>query len=346
MKPNENSQGITHSSIETIRAIAVLLVFVHHLHSTLGVSIHYFGEIGGWLGVQMFFIISGYLIIQSASKYSAAAYAKYRAYRIYPAYLFWFFTFSLIFDHINTASIDFKSLLLHLTFLQHFFPQAYYKYNALSVSWTLSVEAVWYVIAFLVVTPFFKRPTLFALLAIVVACLWTFKGNTYFPSYALLNDHQKNLFANNNILGQLPFFFFGAWIAAKEPKFDSAALLSIVISTILLFSAWAPHSPHPTFITGFGVAAFFLLLKNTQYTSTKPVKFLSDISYSFYLIHYPIIVILSNSIAEKYYAAIASLLVTLLLSYISYRLIEQPFINYSKKQSAYEKLGQPVASSH
>lgn len=347
MKHHENLQSsiATDSSIETIRAIAVLLVFVHHLHSILGLNIHYFSQVGGWLGVQMFFIISGYLIIKSASKYSARTYAKYRIYRIYPAYIFWFFTFSLIFNQINADSLDIKSLLLHLTFLQHFFPAAYLKYNALSVSWTLSVEAVWYVIAFLVAIPFFKRPTLFAFLAIAVSCLWTFGGNVYFPSYGLLNDHQKNLFGNNNIIGQLPFFFFGAWIAAKEPKFDQAALLSIVISTLLLFPAWAPHSPHPIFITGFGVAAFFLMLKNTRYTNAKPVKFLSDVSYSFYLIHYPIIVIVANSISNKYQVALVSLVATLVLSYISYRLIEQPFINYSKRRLPSGKLDQPAAST-
>lgn len=328
-----------------MRAIAVLLVFVHHLHSPLGLSIPYFAQVGGWMGVQMFFIISGYLIIKSAAKYSAGTYAKYRIFRIYPAYIFWFIVSTLLFHQFVPVSLDVKSLLLHLTFLQHFFPEAYLKYNALAVSWTLSVEAVWYVIAFLVAPLFYKRPMSFALAAIAISCLWTFGGSGYHPSYQSLNDYQKNLFINNHVIAQLPYFFFGAWIAAREPKFDQAALLSIVISTLLLFPGWSNYSPHPIFITGFGVAAFFLLLKNTTYENAKPVKFLSDVSYSFYLIHYPAIVLTAQFTQNKYLVAVVSLGITVALSYLSYRLIEQPFIRYSKGQGSAVKKLDPAAAS-
>lgn len=334
MAPRENLPSSNDSSIETIRAIAVLLVFVHHLYSIAGILVPYLSPIGGWLGVQMFFVISGYLIIKSAVKYSALEYARHRIYRIYPAYILWFLVFSLVFKHIRPGSIDVKSLFIHLTFLQHFFPAAYLKYNALSVSWTLTVEATWYVVAFLVAKRFFKNPTAIVLWAVLVACIWTFGGNKFYPSYELLDDGQKNLFGNNNVISQLPFFFFGAWIAVKEPKLDPAGLLALIVPTIFLFPTWEGLSPHPIFITGLGVSAFFLLLKSADYKNAAPIKLISDISYSFYLVHFPIIVLVTRFTSNKYAIAAGSLLLTLLISYASYKLVEQPFIRFSKRKPA------------
>jgi peptidoglycan/LPS O-acetylase OafA/YrhL len=55
------------AAIETLRALAVALVFVHHLYSGANiVLLPFVAHIGGWLGVQIFFVVSGYLIIISA----------------------------------------------------------------------------------------------------------------------------------------------------------------------------------------------------------------------------------------------------------------------------------------
>ena len=159
-------------SIETLRAAAVVLVFMNHLHSLNILSIPYFGISGGWMGVQIFFVISGYLIIQSALRYSASDYIRHRVLRIYPAYILWFFVFLIIFKQFQWNSIDAKSLLIHLLFLQHFFPDAYLKYNPLSVSWTLTIEMVWYVVAFFIATRFVKSPTKITAVFVCLACFW------------------------------------------------------------------------------------------------------------------------------------------------------------------------------
>lgn len=77
----------------------------------------------------------------------------------------------------------------------------------------------------------------------------------------------------------MPFFLFGAWIAVKPPRLDKAALLALFISTVALFKSWEPIAVTPIFITGLGVSALFLLLKDLNYRNPKSVKLLSDISY-------------------------------------------------------------------
>ena len=333
-KTMENANELKNSSIETLRAVAVLLVFIHHLHSISQITIPYLADIGGWLGVQIFFVISGYLIIQSALRYSTMNYVTHRISRIYPAYIFWFIAFSLIFNHLRIDSLDIRSLAIHFLFLQHFFPADYLKYNALSVSWTLTIEMTWYVVAFVIATKFAKNPLRITALFVAVACAWIFGGYKLHPFHESMTNVERYFFGINNAVAQLPFFLFGALIAVPPPpRYDKVVLLSIFVSTVLLSPAWQAHLPNPIFISGLGVAALFLILKDTEYKNPRSVKLLSDISYSFYLIHYPIIVISSKITSNKYYIFILASSATVIFAYISYKLIEQPFINMARKKS-------------
>jgi len=318
----------------------VILVFMNHLHSLKVLTVPYFGISGGWIGVQIFFVISGYLIIQSAIRYSAADYIRHRALRIYPAYLLWFFVFSIVFGDLKIDSFDLESFLIHLFFLQHFFPEAYLKYNALSVSWTLTIEMVWYVVAFLIAGRFVKSPSKITALFVFIACVWVYGGTRWHPLVNSLEAIYVYFFIHNNAIAQMPFFLFGAWIAVKQPKYDKAALLSIFISTIVLYKSWEPVFSTPIFITGLGISALFLILKDTEYKNPKSVKLLSDISYSFYLIHYPMIVLSSYVAQNKYHRTFLAFFATVVVSYISYKLVEQPFMNMARKRT--EKLPKAV----
>lgn len=321
-------------SIETLRAAAVLMVFANHLHSMGILTIPYFGISGGWLGVQIFFVISGYLIIQSAMRYSVRDYVRHRVFRIYPAYLFWFFFFSILTGSLTLASLDIKSLLTHLLFLQHFFPSASAKYNALPVSWTLTIEAVWYVLALLIASRFHKAPAKYTIFFILLACAWV-TGGIHFGIFPGLQDPgQRYFYIQNSAIAQMPFFLFGAWIAVVSPRFDKAALLALIIPTVALFKSWEPIAFTPIFITGIGVAALFLLLKDLDYNNPKPVKIMADISYSFYLIHYPILILMSKYTENKYSHALLSFVVTSVVSYMSYVLIERPLIKMSRKKTS------------
>lgn len=333
---NSNVHASKNHSIETLRAVAVILVFMNHLHSLKVLTVPYFGISGGWIGVQIFFVISGYLIIQSAIRYSAADYIRHRALRIYPAYLLWFFVFSIVFGDLKIDSFDLESFLIHLFFLQHFFPEAYLKYNALSVSWTLTIEMVWYVVAFLIAGRFVKSPSKITALFVFIACVWVYGGTRWHPLVNSLEAIYVYFFIHNNAIAQMPFFLFGAWIAVKQPKYDKAALLSIFISTIVLYKSWEPVFSTPIFITGLGISALFLILKDAEYKNPKSVKLLSDISYSFYLIHYPMIVLSSYVAQNKYHRTFLAFFATVVVSYISYKLVEQPFMNMARKRT--EKL--------
>lgn len=312
----------------------MVLVFIHHLHSKANITLPYVAQFGGWLGVQIFFVISGYLIILSAFRYSVKDYIIHRVFRIYPAYIFWFFVSAIFFNQLVFDDISYKALLIHLTFLQHLFPDQYFKYNSLYVSWTLTVELVWYVVALLCATRFKRSPIGVTLLFMMFSYIWIFWGSSYFPSNAQMEPGIRYFFVNNNFINQLPFFFFGAYIAVKNPRLDKTGLACIFLVTVVLSSSWKAHFPDPIFITGFGVAALFLILKDSEYTNKKYVNFLSDISYSFYLVHFPVISFVSEKIENDFLVVLVSVALTLVLSYLSYRWIEQPFMRMAKRKSA------------
>ncbi len=331
---DEKRPSSRHTSIETLRALAVALVFVHHVHTGANITLPYFAELGGWLGVQVFFVISGYLIILSAQRYALGTYVMHRLARIYPAYVVWFLVFSVLLGQLTWERLDVRALLVHLAFLQHLFPSAYIQYNALFVSWTLTIEMVWYVVAFAGLVHFRRRPVMITVASMALSYAWTFLGMSHLVFPELVDMKARFFFANNHVVNQLPFFFFGALIAVLEPRWDKAGLFGVFLVTVVLSSAWKAHFPDPIFITGMGVAALFLLLKDLDYRNPRPVVFLSDVSYSFYLIHYPVIVMVNQATPNKALVLAGSVVVTLVLSWLSYRLIEQPFIKLARRKTA------------
>lgn len=62
-----------------------MALVIHHLNYT-DLQVPLFDTYGGLLDVQFFFVISGYLITESASKHAWKVYALHRFMRIFPAY--------------------------------------------------------------------------------------------------------------------------------------------------------------------------------------------------------------------------------------------------------------------
>jgi len=69
-----------------------------------------------------------------------------------------------------------------------------------------------------------------------------------------------------------------------------------------------------------------------NYTNPKPIRLLSDVSYSFYLIHYPILMLVMGFVHNKYHRAFVAFAITVVVSYISYLLVEKPFMNMAKNR--------------
>ncbi len=328
------------NNIDLLRAIAVISVFIHHAQHIFGGNFPFLGSAGGWFGVQLFFVISGFLIAASAERYVLRDYAIHRFFRIVPAYLFFFFLVGIAAKIITFDKVaeDPFAFLVNLTFLQHLFPAALLKFNSLNVSWSLTVEVLWYVVMplLLIGNKRIGRPSV--LIALVVSTAWSFAAANHLldfvaPEMAVKSPAFFGLFVNNNFIAQLVFFVFGAWIHFNRNATDRWNPLSTMVLALIVLMLMPYYFLFgPIFITGIAISLLLITALNSKPIRNKAVFVISETSYAIYLCHFPVILWVSRKIDVQGLAGVSlSVLLTLVLAMLSYVFIERPCIKLGRR---------------
>ena len=144
--------------------------------------------VSGYMGVDFFFVISGFVlflptVVNGGRFGSVGAYALRRAARIIPAYWVLLLVLGVTQPLLTTLHADLPyesgrgllNLLLHMTFLQHSLgiwlnlPAGFLVHGAV---WTLSLEALYYVVLPVVASRYYRRPFVGLVLALAVALAW------------------------------------------------------------------------------------------------------------------------------------------------------------------------------
>ena len=328
--------------IDGLRAIAVVPVVVFHFH---------LGWLeGGFYGVDVFFVISGYLITSillkelSTSSFSLVSFYERRARRILPALFVMMlvcipFAYALLLPY---QVIDFsESVLSTLFFFSNFlfmFESGYFQSEAqlkpLLHTWSLSVEEQFYLI-----------------FPVVLALLWRFGRRLILAAMAvvfLLSLASAEILAAKS--ASMNFFFtpsrafellLGAFAAfAHERRFSLpkgiaeagsfAGLLAILVAYTAL-ADWGNVPGLATLVPTGG--AFLIIFCATPQTAVG--KLLSHraavgiglISYSLYLWHWPIFVFAHHMLgaAPGPVLSIGLAFLALGVAYLSWRFVERPF---------------------
>jgi peptidoglycan/LPS O-acetylase OafA/YrhL len=327
------------ANINLLRATAVVAVFIHHAQHTFGGNFPFLGDYGGQLGPQLFFLISGYLITASWEKYTWTEYTIHRLFRIMPAYLFFFLFFGLTNGVVSLQKIADQPywFFYNLILIQHWIPNALIFFDSLHVTWTLTVELAWYLVVPVVFLALRSRP----LLTVVAACLlstgWVWLANAgrltaLFPDTAG-NPALQYLIISNHFFGQLCFFIMGAVIYMQRQglaKLNPTVL--IYVGLIVLMVRPYYFVLNPIFITGLGLGCLMTGLLNIQPSNSRFIDHLSDISYSVYLSHFPILLACKHMLAlNGFNAVVMSTLLTLAVSTAAYRFIEKPGIRLGRR---------------
>ena len=327
--------------IDGLRAIAVGLVLLFHA----GVP----GITGGYVVVDVFFVISGYLITgillreTADGSYSLARFYERRIRRIFPALLAVLAATTLVGFYVMTPGqmMDYgRSLVATILFVSnmylgmtanYFAPDA--ESQALLHTWSLAVEEQFYI--------FF--PLLLAVLARyrprwIAPAVWLCAGLSFAACVALTQLRPTAAF----YLAPTRAWelFAGSLLAIHAPGRSAPRLAQgLGLGGLALLAAAAFGFGHETPFPGAAAAvpvlgAVALILAGslgggtaTQLLSSAPMRAIGLISYSLYLWHWPVIVLLrfwSIGPVTPWQMA-AAMAATVLLAFLSWKYVEQPF---------------------
>lgn len=337
------------SELDGLRAIAVLAVILYHA----GLNWNGMALLpGGFLGVDVFFVLSGFLItgILVQRQPGLMAYYKSRVDRIYPALLlmllfsciaaYWFMTTSDLLSFVESlkGALGFYSNYVFMH--EDSYAADSSNYKVLLHTWSLGVEWQYYLIfPFIIYAArrFFDaqfEQILIGLFAVsFFYCLYLMKIDSTYAFYST-PSRVWQLFAGGIV------FLISRHL--KESRFDTflSALGLVVIAYAMLF--FKDSDNHPGFISFSAVIGSSLFILFTRpgtliykLTTLRIAGFLGVISYSLYLYHQPILVFYRlgfGEIGKKSFILLFILMI--LVAYLSYRFFEDP-IRRSRKNYKY-----------
>ncbi|EEW78607.1 acyltransferase family protein [Haemophilus influenzae] len=338
--------------IDGLRAIAVISVIIYHLNENW--------LSGGFLGVDIFFVISGFLItgiiiteIQQNS-FSLKQFYTRRIKRIYPAFITVMalvsFIASVIFIYNDFNKLR-KTIELAIAFLSNFYLGLTQGYFDLSANenpvlhiWSLAVEEQYYLIFPLILILAYKKFREIKVLFIITLILFFILLATSFIPANFYKEvlHQPNIYYLSNL--RFPELLVGSLLAiyhnlsASKQASKQASNVIAILSTLLLFSCLFLMNNDIAYIPGITLilpCIFTALIIHTTSQnnivklclSNKAIVFIGKISYSLYLYHWIFIAFAYYITGEKQInnQSIAIVIVlTIIFSVLSYYLIEQP----------------------
>ncbi len=334
------------ADIDGLRALAVLSVIFYHLGFTT-----FFAS--GFIGVDIFFVISGYLItsiIYKEMNNSAFSYLDFyerRVRRIFPIFLFVLFV-SLIFAHYiafydlrGFTNSLFSALIMGGNF--HFWKDADYfslpaHMKPLLHTWSLGVEEQFYLIFPPLLLFFSKRkypiiPILFFISIISLSICILQSKSTAETAFYLLPYRLWELLAGS-ILAILAFQNVHIAKSPLQAQILNISALILIFFSIIFLNYFS--FSFPSFLPIFPCLGAILFIDAGRYQnfvtrifSSKALVFIGKISFSLYLWHWVVIVFAKDSIIinnenSDLYIAISCLSLSFILSICSYFLIEQP----------------------
>lgn len=283
------------NSIQLLRCIAALYVTLFHIsywwnqnNDALAGAFK-----NGHAGIDLFFVISGFVVVQSASKFkpgiaSCIQFLKKRFIRIYPVYWLFLLLF-FITGMLGTAQRTGWQIGQAVFLLPG-------HRGLIRSSWTLQYEVYFYLLIGVWVL---SRKGKYILGALFLMALISFSATVlaavtsigHFPVLGIYNEFVLE-------------FFSGVLIFMIYKKIPVAAAVLLSIAGLLLF--FVPVQLVSSHVIAFGIPSAMLLAASTALEYRRKIKIpriavlLGDASYCLYLIHPPLITFVLTKIPDAY----------------------------------------------
>lgn len=338
--------------LNSLRAIAALIVFLTHFSDITNWLGGVLGGGAGAYGVMLFFMLSGFLMSYlyldiEFNKEHLIQYLLARAGRVIPLFLLVALG-SYILTLLGNDSLydipDFKALLGHVLFL----------YGD-SVLWSIPPEIQFYLV-FIFFWVLAKNRVGYIYLLIVASMILLYFTN--FPRiYGELFGIPFNAF---NTLRSLPFFFVGILLGLQYrsliiPQYMKKHWFVLALCLIpLMYPDFSPvaSSDRVRMWLSYEVlfvmstvffCIVFLVPDNNVLLANRFGDFIGKISYSLYLLHMPIIAKVNLLAVSVELKLIISLLLSILVAYLSYRYFEKPLASAIRKRASKTSHRQGIA---
>ncbi len=359
INPKPFSKHLPH--LDGIRGLAIILVLLYHCFFDFGIT-----RIG-WVGVNLFFLLSGYLITNillqtKNNKHYFKNFFLRRSLRIFPLYyLFLVIIFFLIsiffpfltgnFNYYNDHQVWFWLYIQNWLYALDGFPDNYFLHHL----WSLAVEEQFYLFWPFVVFFIPARKLLYVnFLFIIFANIFRFYlgqqlGYVFPYQYVhlfscmdallwgavLANLQQLNILDRYKkvviFIFLLTLILIGGFIAFKRSLFFEQLIPLFPI--INLFFACVLY---------FSIGNFKYSETINRFLSKKSLTWFGKYSYGLYIYHYPVYLALINGIVyfsitnsqtlgNKVFIGIVAVVLSALLAYLSYHFYEKRFLKLKDK---------------
>jgi peptidoglycan/LPS O-acetylase OafA/YrhL len=350
-------------NINVLRAFAAISVVVYHVieHGHwIDFPIH--GPLLtfriGWMGVDLFFVISGFVISYSAlvlyrsnpSRFMQD-YWRRRLTRILPLYLLTLILWIAIFSNgffLQPAKAWMWQLFTHVSFTHSFFIETHSAIDG--VNWTLAIEMQFYLLVSLLIAWIDRTPGWrIWLYGIAIACAWR---AAMFIRYGEI-DSFVTFMRVTQLPGALDEFAAGIFLAkrvidGRESK-HTQTVLWLSFASLAGYAAMSIYWRNASYwnvpamvvlwrvlLSLFLLCVVALAVRLPQTLGTvwlRPLSYLGEISYGIYLWHLFAIQFFVHMIGLRGLLALCAVLAaTLVASAISWHFFERPFMSFARRK--------------
>jgi peptidoglycan/LPS O-acetylase OafA/YrhL len=295
--------------LDGLRALACVAVVAWHCNQGWAS--------GGSLGVDVFFVLSGWLItgilareVERSGKIDVRGFLARRALRLVPALMAMLVAVVVIWPSMWPDALASGSYLINWFLLFKPFD------SPLTPTWSLAVEMQFYLLWPFILPFLLRMPKKRAVIVLLV--VW--------ETMALVRTGTALASRSGIIAYYLPVFRFtglllGAWFALYPPKLKLGGIALLLLAACLGAAGTLHHfGRFLTFVPAIEILTGLVVIDPPRLLAWSPLPQLGRISYGVYLWHYPLCHLLPN---RPFLPVLAG---SIVLAVLSWTLIERPFV--------------------
>lgn len=323
-------------ALDGVRALAILAVVSFHCVAPWGR--------GGFLGVDVFFVLSGYLITtllaaeHRGGGIDIGAFYARRALRLYPTLLLLLAAYLALAPMLWPTDERWLVAALNAVYLMDYALAWWGVHGAVGHTWSLGVEEKFYLLWPLLLPILLRtrRPISWLLAAYIAVTAWR-----YFITFEW--GWAKAYFAFDTRASGILLGAIAALVPFKVSRpAVMIACMALAIAVLLPIIATTPRSVPVAGVTlGITLAELsaFVLIgyvkdhPNNSFLATTPMAYIGKLSYGIYLWHFPLVLLLRDVHAQPWWITLsATLLFSVAMAALCLHLVDQPLKRWRERR--------------